>query len=87
MQTHELVEPFDVDDASLDGLTPQVCFSLGVEWQMFRARLADGETFTTIVLASNAERLTKMAERHRRYVEHRPANDGWAEITVGDYRR
>lgn len=80
-----LVEPFDTDDASLDGISPAECFALGVEWQRFLDRLKQGKRFTDLCLANNAARLSKMAERHRRYVEYRAASTpGWAEITVGD---
>ena len=79
-----LVEPFDIDDGSIEGLSAQECFALGVEWQLFRSRLATGKPFTDLVLASNAARLTKLAERQQRFVEARPASDGWVSITVGD---
>jgi hypothetical protein len=79
MTDHTLVEPFEIDNGELDGLRAQECFALGVEWAMFRDRLRTGRPFTLLVLANNAERLTKLAERSRRYVENRPASDGWAE--------
>jgi hypothetical protein len=83
--TWGLVEPFDTDDGSLDGINSGECFALGVEWQRFLDRLKEGKRFTDLCLANNAARLSKMAERHRRYVEYRPATTpGWAEITVGD---
>jgi hypothetical protein len=85
MTDYELVQPFDVDDDSLSGLSPQECFSLGVEWQMFRSQLEAGKPFTLTVLANNANRLTKLAERTQRFVEARPARDGWSLITVGDH--
>jgi hypothetical protein len=84
--TWGLVEPFEIDNGELDGLRPQECFALGVEWQMFRSQLQSGKPFTTLVLASNADRLTKLAERSQRFVESRPASDGWANLTVGSYR-
>lgn len=80
-----IVEPFDVDDESLAGLTSQECFALGVEWQMFRAKVESGRQFTDLILANNAGRLTKLAERAQRFVEARPANQGWVSITVGGY--
>lgn len=85
MAEYALVEPFDVDDESLVGLSSKECFALGVEWQLFRDKLATGKPFTEYVLANNANRLTKMAERNRRFVESRPADDGWALLTVGNY--
>ena len=84
MPEYELVQPFDTDSGELDGLSQAECFAMGVEWQMFRAQLETGKPFNTVVLASNAKRLTKMAERCQRFVEHRPAENGWSLITVGD---
>jgi hypothetical protein len=80
-----LAEPLDIDDGSLEGLSPQECFLLGVEWQKFRTRLSSGKPFTDRALASNADRITKLAERSQRFVEARPATNGWVSITVGDH--
>jgi hypothetical protein len=85
MISHGLVEPFDIDDGELQNFAPQMCFALGVEWQMFRERLAEGKAFTELFLAPNATRLTKMAERAQRFVEARPELEGWVLITVGDH--
>jgi hypothetical protein len=79
-----VVEPFDIDDGSLENVSQAECFSMGVEWQLFRSRLASGKPFTDIFLANNAGRLTKLAERQQRFVEARPASDGWVSITVGN---
>jgi hypothetical protein len=82
----ELVEPFNSDGSSLSEISPEVAFALGVEWQMFRQRLKTGQPFQILCLAVNANRLVKMAERHRRFVEDRPTPwAGWSEIWVGDY--
>jgi hypothetical protein len=86
-QSHELIEPFDTDDGSLDDLHCGECFALGVEWERFRQRLKTGKPFTDLCLANNAARLCAMAERQQRFVEHRPSGTaGWAEITVGGQR-
>ncbi|MGA3283019.1 MAG: hypothetical protein ABSD57_00995 [Verrucomicrobiota bacterium] len=81
----ELVEPFDMDDATLMDLSPQLAFILGVEYQVFRQRLKSGQPFTTLCLPQNTARLVKMAEHHRRFVEDRPnVFAGWTEIFIGD---
>lgn len=75
--TYGLVEPFECDD-------PAFCY--GVEWEMFRQQLAEGEPFTRTIHAANAERLSGMVERHGRFVEVRPCDEGfdeWAVIVVG----
>lgn len=83
---HKIVEHFDFEDGSLDGLDPRQAFLLGVEWQLFRERLCSvEESFTVYCLPENANRLVKMAERHNRFVEDRPnAKPGWTQIYVGD---
>jgi hypothetical protein len=82
----ELVEPFDTDESSLNQVNPETAFALGVEWQMFRQRLKSGHPFQTLCLSINTNRLVKLAERHRRFVEDRPTPwVGWSEIWVGDY--
>lgn len=83
---YDLVEPFNSDSGSLNGVSAEVAFALGVEWQMFRQRLKTGRPFQTLCLAMNTNRLVKMAERQRRFVEDRPTPwPGWKEIWVGDY--
>jgi hypothetical protein len=82
---YELVEPFDMDDAMLQDISPQLAFILGVEYQIFREKLKSGRPFTTLCLPQNAARLVKMAEHHERFVEDRPrVFAGWTEIFVGD---
>src|SRR5215467_14335540 len=83
---HGLVEPFDIDDGSLKGLTPEYAFALGVEWQLFRQQLETGRPFKILCLPENRRRLVAMAERHRRFVEDRQtACVDWFEIWVGDF--
>jgi signal-transduction protein with cAMP-binding, CBS, and nucleotidyltransferase domain len=80
-----LIEPFDIDDGSLNAISRQECFCLGAEFMAFRQRLEKGSAFTDYFLADNAARLTKMAERAQRFVESRPAEKGWTLITVGGH--
>jgi hypothetical protein len=85
-QEFGLVEPFDIDDGSLKGITLEYAFALGVEWQLFRQRLNSEKPFATFCMPENATRFVKMAERHKRFVEDRPnAAPGWTQIWVGDY--
>ena len=64
-----LTESCEVDDGSLDGLTPQQCFVLGTEWHRFLDKLRDGRRFAMVVHEKNSWRLTRMAERRNRFVE------------------
>jgi hypothetical protein len=82
---YELIEPFEADDDSLAGLTPEQCFVLGVEWAMFRSKLLERTPFKEVVIADNAVRLASMAERHNRFVEVKPIGEGWAELDVSRY--
>jgi hypothetical protein len=82
---HKIVENFDFEDGSLDGVSTRQAFLLGIEWQLFREKLASEVPFTIYCLPENATRLVKMAERHKRFVEDRPnAKPGWTQIYVGD---
>jgi hypothetical protein len=82
----ELIEPFDTDLESLNGIAPENAFALGVEWEMFRQKLKSGRPFTTLCLAANVKRLVKLAEHQGRFVEDRKTCwAGWVEIYVGDY--
>ena len=85
MKSWKLVESFDVDDGSLDGLSPQLCFVLGTEWEKFFQRLATGASFSDLIHANNAERLVRLAERRGRFVEHSCHEPGWVRITVGGF--
>jgi hypothetical protein len=85
MESYELVEPFETKDGTLEGLSADMCFTLGVEWELFRQQLNSGERFTQLVVSHNANRLVRMVERNGRFVEHHPHSGGWVEITVGDY--
>jgi hypothetical protein len=86
-QESELVEPFEIDDGSLNGLAPHYIFALGVEWEMFRQRILTGTPFTVFCLPENRTRFVRMAERKNRFVEDRQTGcEGWTEIWVGDYR-
>ena len=86
MAQFELVESCDVDDGSLDGLSAQLCFALGVEWMKFLSDVRRGSPFTASVHQANSVRLVQLAERHNRFVEHHEFSPGWTRITVGGHR-
>jgi hypothetical protein len=82
----ESVDSFEADLDSLNGITGECAFAMGVEWSMFRERLKSGKPFTIRCLLANGSRLVKLAERQKRFVEDRPnISAGWTEIFVGDY--
>jgi hypothetical protein len=88
MTTHDLVEPFDIDDGSLANISVQEAFALGVEWAMFLERLKTGVPFHDLCLANNALRLEKLAERNGRFSECRQTStQGWMEVWVGNSQR
>jgi len=81
MSEYKLVERFDIE--TLD-ISAQVAFCMGVEFSMFRNRIERGERFTDFCIEDNVVRIAAMAERHGRFVEHRPSGTkGWASITIG----
>jgi hypothetical protein len=87
-ENYSLVEPFDIDDGSLAGLSQVGAFVLGVEWQMFRQQLADtpGE-FERQVHTANVERLQKLCTRHGRRVKVTWLHEdyeGWRVIHVSE---
>jgi hypothetical protein len=80
----KLVESFEVDNGSLDGLSLQKCFVLGTEWERFHRKLQLRTPFAELVHKENVNRLVRMAENHRRFVEHSAIECGWVKIVVGD---
>lgn len=83
--SYGLVEPFECDD-------PMFC--MGVEWEMFRQKLSNTDaTFHFQCHRDNAERLSRMCERNKRFCEVSPCPivdgfpadhfDGWRTIIVG----
>ncbi len=86
MSEYQLVESFNVDDGSLNGLTNDHCFCLRVEWAKFHDRIMAGEQFTELCHTANAQRLSAMAERHGRFVEHHRCSKDWSRIIVGANR-
>lgn len=61
-----LVDPFDVDNGELDGLTPAMVFTLGVEWEMIRKQVDDGEPFSALIHSENRNRLESLLTRRNR---------------------
>ncbi len=88
----ELVEPFDIDDGSLNGVPPELAFTLGVEWVRWWMRIRAGNPRSELCLSENAARIVKMLERHGFFCEDRPYDfatargicSAWRFIWVGD---
>lgn len=61
------IEPFDIDDGQLDGLTPQQCFVLGYELaDLSRQAELNDEGFGGPVHADNRERIEAAMKKRRR---------------------
>ena len=84
LPSHKLIASFDIDDGSLDGISPQTCFVLGTEWQRFYEMLKHNQPFNQLIHAENVPRLLLLAERSHRFVEHSVLPGGWARIVVGN---
>jgi hypothetical protein len=84
-QKFGLIDPFDINDGSLNDLTPEHAFALVVECQIFKQRFLTGKPFTMLCLPENRTRFVNMAESHRRFVEDRQTTCvDRSEIWVGD---
>ena len=78
-----LVEPFDIDDGSLEGLSPVDSFVLGVEWQMVNGQLEAQEGFERPIHSRNATRIKRACIRRRRRFVCQDEMDGtWMTLTV-----
>jgi hypothetical protein len=86
MADFKMCEPFGIDDGELDGLSPQQCFVLGVEWQKFydialRWKAGTLTSFKDMCHSSeNLERIKALLERHGVPYRVRWLNDDWNEI-------
>lgn len=75
----DCVEPFDVDDGELDGLSAALCFALGAEWEMVRSAIGSAEAFGRTIHLENRERISAMLTRHRRKHRVIPLHDDVGE--------
>lgn len=83
----ELTEPFDIDDGELNGLSPQMCFSMGVEWMKWLSRIKSNSTHSDMCMEGNSIRIQSLLERHGIQCEARVPNGGWCEIWVNNHGR
>ena len=63
---YESVEPFDIDHGELDGIRPQLVFTMGVEWEMLRQELDAGREVSRMIHVENAKRIEQMCRRRGR---------------------
>lgn len=77
----KFVEPFDVDDGSLDGLSPTLIFVLGVEWQMAHQALSKPAGFQRPIHSENVQRIKNMCDRHKRQWDIM-IHDDWPTLIV-----
>lgn len=76
MSDYGLIEPFDIDNGELDGLTPQQCFVLGYELATISKRAVDSWAFECYVHADNIYRVSNALQKRDREFTLRPmAND------------
>jgi hypothetical protein len=79
-----IVEPFDIDNGELDGISPQNIFCMGYEFCQVRDMLVSGETISKPVHSDNASRIKRMCIRQRRLVKIDTMRDGWSWMEVAD---
>jgi hypothetical protein len=87
MEVRAVPKTFDIDDESLDLLSPREAFILGVEWAIFFKRLKSDEPIRDYCLSNNSRRLEKLAARLGRPSECRPTSSpDRKEIWIGQPR-
>lgn len=84
---HKLQASFEIDDGSLEGLAPELIFSMGVEFLILLRKIqVHKEPFREFCLAPNGPRIEALAAKYDRFSEIRPVDctNEWVEIWVGD---
>ena len=89
MPEYTLKESFHIDNGELDGLRPQECFVLGVEWAgVYGHLIGDGkDRLNMTVHHANSQRLIGLCEKHGRFCEYVRCEsplDTYGTLIVGD---
>lgn len=83
----EMVFDFGIDDGSLDGLPPQMCFVLGYEIGVARQALLSSQEersgFGLMIHSVNSERVERLVAEMGAVCEVKLIHDDWAEVIVG----
>lgn len=78
-----LVQSFEIDDGSLDGVNPVQAFTLGVEWHIvYQAILDESPVISCSIHAENADRILSMLKSNGYRVRLTPEKDGWMGLTA-----
>lgn len=83
MSQYALVQSFHIDHGELDGLRPQECFVLGVEWQGVYWQLHDEKPFTRTIHHRNSKRLVELAEKMGRFCEYSQYDETYGTLVIG----
>lgn len=84
MAEYGCVEPFNIDDGQLDGLTPQQCFVLGYELAITSAEMEQGLKIGKPVHPQNRERLEQAAKLRGRRIKLVVYHDDWLWLETTD---
>ncbi len=76
-----LVEPMNIDDGELDGLSNEMCFVLGTEWENIRHLLLKKQSFRIMFHSENLTPITSMCQRHKVSFEV-SHHDDWPVLIV-----
>lgn len=77
------IEPFDIDDGQLDGLSQQDAFVAGYELAQVHAAVASGHAFEGLVHACNSGRIARHLLRLKRRFTVTPTSDpNWRELRI-----
>ena len=77
----KFVESFDVDNGELDDLPRELCFVLGVEWEMIRQKVELRQPFEQPIHSENVKRIEKLCnlrEVSYRIIPH----DDWLTLII-----
>lgn len=90
MSQYSLIESFHIDHGELDGLPPQQCFALGVEWQKYWQFTLNHDTGIEpppgphLLNAANLKRVQALLEKHSVPYRLRQSHADWYEVLLGD---
>jgi hypothetical protein len=82
-----LKEPFEIDGEELDGLSPQQCFVLGVEWMSTVEWVERKEGGQLTIHRRNRGRIVRLARRRGVELLWEDLDDGWSVVSMEKQER
>lgn len=79
---YRLVDPFDIDNGELNGLTPQEVFALGYEYGVIREKIESREPFEMQFHSDNYDRIKSLCKRREWLNWELYLHDDWPLLVV-----